>query len=215
MKIEYLTHPFEHVIINDFFNENEIKEVKNEIFKILEFKRLFSSSTDKFKNSARAFNGELLSDRYTFDINEFYQGKSKTNLYVHKIFYPPLSDDLITNSNVCNFLRNLTSTSIIIGIYKDGDSYQPHHDCSVMSLVGHIWKDDTKFSGGELYFPEHDNYTITPEFNKFILFPSYINHGVKKVINIYGDQSASRISITLLSLVAPFKQSIFVTNKKE
>lgn len=213
MNIEYLTYPFEHVIIKNFFTEEETKEVLEELNTALEFNRMFTSKTKKFKNSAGSENGTLKSDRLAFNLDEMFKGNSKTNKHCHKIFYPPLSDKLVENSNFCNFLRNLNYTGLVVGVYKDGDYYLPHYDASVISLVGHVWQEGTSFEGGELYFPEYNDYSISPEFNKFIIFPSYILHGVKKVKNTGGNLLASRISIALLSLVAPNSGRIFKTSK--
>ena len=41
-------------------------------------------------------------------------------------------------------------------------------------------KKPKKFTGGELFFPEYD-YELTCDDNSLIMFPGWVEHGVKKV----------------------------------
>ena len=41
-------------------------------------------------------------------------------------------------------------------------------------------KKPKKFTGGELFFPEY-NYELTCDDNSLIMFPGWVEHGVKKV----------------------------------
>ena len=44
----------------------------------------------------------------------------------------------------------------------------------------YFYKEPKKFTGGELFFPEY-NYELTCDDNSLIMFPGWVEHGVKKV----------------------------------
>lgn len=223
MKIEYLTQPFEHVIIKDFYNAEELSDVMKEIEDVLGFSRLHSSASRRYfqssalSNSAMDKTGNVLSNRIAFGINELLKGTSKTFAHTKKIFLPPLSDELVENSNLCKFLKTVNTVGVVVGVYGDNTSYKPHFDSSILSIVGHLWKNESNFNGGELYFPEYNNYSIVPEFNKFTIFPSHEIHGVKLVSqkNKEDELLSMRISITMLTNITPErKPTLFRTNKE-
>ena len=65
--------------------------------------------------------------------------------------------------------------------YHDGDYYKPHTDASMQFLAfSYFYKEPKKFTGGELFFPEYD-YELTCDNNSLIMFPGWVEHGVKKV----------------------------------
>ena len=65
--------------------------------------------------------------------------------------------------------------------YHDGDYYKPHTDASMQFLAfSYFYKKPKKFTGGELFFPEYD-YELTCDDNSLIMFPGWVEHGVKKV----------------------------------
>lgn len=199
MKINVFSQPFEHVIIEDYFEENELKDIFNELEAIF----LFKEKSNKFINwNLSAKNNGVFTNRIAFDTRNFSKNKeSITFKHFEKIFNPDISSYLFKHSNFCNFLRCVTETGVVVGVYQDGDSYKPHYDLGLITAVAHIWHPDFRFEGGELYFPDFDNFSIAPSLNNLIIFPSYLKHGVKKIKNLVKNKSLlyNRISLTMLT----------------
>ena len=65
--------------------------------------------------------------------------------------------------------------------YHDGEYYKSHIDAPFHFLAfSYFYKEPKKFSGGELYFPKY-NYDYSCENNSMIIFPGWVEHGVREV----------------------------------
>lgn len=80
-----------------------------------------------------------------------------------------------------NYLRYPEQVIINYASYCNGEEYKAHWDLGSLTLITWL-SDHNEFTGGEIVFPEFDNYTIKPEKNSAILFPSHYQHGVNKVV---------------------------------
>jgi Rps23 Pro-64 3,4-dihydroxylase Tpa1-like proline 4-hydroxylase len=80
-----------------------------------------------------------------------------------------------------NYFRYPEQVIINYAGYRNGEEYKAHWDLGTLTLITWL-SDHNEFSGGEIVFPEFDNYTIKPEKNSAILFPSHYQHEVRKVI---------------------------------
>ena len=65
--------------------------------------------------------------------------------------------------------------------YHDKEYYKPHTDMAYQFLsFSYFYREPKKFTGGELIFPKHD-YEYSSENNSMIIFPGWVEHGVKEV----------------------------------
>ena len=65
--------------------------------------------------------------------------------------------------------------------YHDGEYYKPHVDAMFHTLIfSYFHKEPKSFSGGELYFPYY-NYEFPCNNNTVIIFPAWVDHGVREV----------------------------------
>lgn len=66
--------------------------------------------------------------------------------------------------------------SDLINYYENNDYYMPHVDVGVFTLILWMWDKNLNFTGGDLYFPEHD-YLHNCKNNHGIIFFSKELHG--------------------------------------
>ena len=65
--------------------------------------------------------------------------------------------------------------------YHDKEYYEPHTDMAYQFLsFSYFYREPKKFTGGELIFPKHDT-EYSCENNSMIIFPGWVEHGVKEV----------------------------------
>ena len=65
--------------------------------------------------------------------------------------------------------------------YHHGEYYKPHIDGGFHTLAfSYFHKTPKSFTGGELYFPKY-NYEFPCNDNTIIIFPSWVEHGVREV----------------------------------
>ena len=200
MEIKIIHSPFEHIIIYNFFEEKELNDITVELETIFEF--LLKSKKIKKLNLSANNRGNILTERIAFDVKEFSKNNKNIILkHFEKLFNPDITAILFKDNNFSNFLRCVNETGVVVGVYRDGDYYEPHYDSGVITAVSHIWHRDFIYEGGEWFFPDFNNYTIVPKYNDLIIFPSYLKHGVRKIKNLVNQESLlfNRISLTLLT----------------
>jgi Rps23 Pro-64 3,4-dihydroxylase Tpa1-like proline 4-hydroxylase len=206
MEIVYYKTPFEHVIIKNVFSEIELKEINTELDKVCNIKGFLNSLASKAGTAKK--DGNIQARKVSFFLDQvFYKNlfKSKIYIYATKPFKPPLSIKISKNNTFGVCLKAINNISLLVSMYKDSDYYLPHSDKSLLTGTCFISKNVNNIAGGELHFPEYKDFKILPEFNTFVLFPSYIIHGVLPVdvIDKTTDQETVRISLNMFTYVLP------------
>lgn len=203
MKIFYHKTPFEHVVIKNFFSSNELEEINSELDSICGIKNI----TNIIKHGTAALNGRYLAQRTAFFIDHIFKNnldKSKIYKYATKPIKPPLSIEISENSSFGTCLKSINNSCLLLSMYRDTDSYLPHTDTSLLTGISYITKNQNNITGGELYFPDFMDFKILPEYNTFVLFPSYIKHGVHPVNVIdKNKEDTVRISLSMFTYVLP------------
>ena len=176
--------PFPHLIVEDFYNEKELELIWEELNfytkpgKLLEAKD-YSGVVDK--TNARALS-----------LDSLYVDHSSNG----SVNYRPISNILSTTRKVfdCGILKAYTKINdcCILGdkcdkdftkvrYYHHGEYYKPHIDGGFHTLAfSYFHKTPKSFTGGELYFPKY-NYEFPCNDNTIIIFPSWVEHGVREV----------------------------------
>ena len=96
-----------------------------------------------------------------------------------KVFASGILKTYASIHECCNLQYNSDITKV--RYYHDGEYYEPHADKPFQFLAfSYFYKKPKKFTGGELFFPEYD-YELTCDDNSLIMFPGWVEHGVKKV----------------------------------
>lgn len=95
-----------------------------------------------------------------------------------------------------NFLKNVSGYNILVSGYKNGDFYLNHQDVSVITVL--FWLSETHFEGGDLIFTDF-NYTVPFKSNRVVIFPSYYNHEVTKIIS--NTEGFVRYTVTAFLLI--------------
>ena len=123
-------YPFPHLIVEDFYNEEELELIWEEL--------------------------------------KFY---TKPN----KLLEPKIYGGVVGYTE--------SKAILLDNLYKkfDGEGYKPHTDKGFQFLAfSYFYKEPKKFSGGELYFPKYD-YEFPCNNNSMIIFPGWVEHGVREV----------------------------------
>lgn len=179
MNIELLNDPFPHVISKNFYTEEEVESIKEELKFLTNPKKLFLPG---IHHGALGFGG--LTASRALHLERAYNIQELSNIL--QVTKKSLDEPLVTTIvNVWPSFLRLKFVDLIltkVRYYHNNEEYAAHtdvsHDFLSFSYFHNIPK---KFTGGELYFPQF-NYEIDCSNNTFILFPGYIEHGVKRVI---------------------------------
>lgn len=169
--------PFPHIIINNFYNEEELKLIWQELDFYTAPKKLLEPKDYGGVIDATNSRAIILDEVY----GDFYRDISNILTTNRKLFTSGVLNVLedVHPSCRCATLANQDITKL--RYYHNEDYYDPHTDHTVAFLAfSYFYKEPKKFQGGELEFPEYD-YELECVNNSTIIFPGWVEHGVKKV----------------------------------
>lgn len=180
MDIQYFDNPIPHVIIKNFFDEQELSN----IWKELEFLTNSDVLLPPEKTvSATYDDGTLMKKNNGVFLYNIYNTQHPTShilRYNRKIWNPIILEELISKNVFFNMLRMCNQDTCLLSYYENGDVYPMHSDAAVFTMLTHFYKEPKQFDGGDLIL--HPDKVIENENNRVILFPSFHKHAVTKLV---------------------------------
>jgi Rps23 Pro-64 3,4-dihydroxylase Tpa1-like proline 4-hydroxylase len=181
--IHELTHPFPHLIIENIYNDVELKLIWEELEFLNKPKKFHEP--EKYGASYSISHENVIkynTNSKALDLDYIYSDRNISNILrinVKTFNYAQIYSNL-SPYNLKFLQANFSITKI--RYYENGDYYLPHSDCKYDTLAcTYFYKQPKKFAGGELFFPQFDNYQLSCKNNSCVIFPSYFMHGVKEV----------------------------------
>ena len=171
------TKPFPHLIIKNFYNEDELKLIWEELN--------FYTKPGKFLD-AKYFGGvvgKTNSHALALDsvYREEYRNLSNILTVNRKLFDPELLKTFSNIDDCCSIALTSNWDITKVRYYHDNEYYEPHIDNDFQFLAfSYFYKEPKKFIGGEIIFPKYD-YQLTCKNNSIILFPGWVEHAVNEV----------------------------------
>ena len=169
--------PFPHMIVENFYNDDELKLIWEELDFYTKDGKLFDAHEfggviDK-ANSKAIWLDKIFSKKYRNLSNIL-----KVN---RKLFDSAVLEAFSSVHDCCSIAKFCNYDVTKVRYYHDGDYYEPHTDKTVQFLgFSYFYREPKKFEGGELIFPKYD-YTFDCPNNSLIMMPGWVEHGVSKI----------------------------------
>ena len=177
--LDIKTHenPFPHFIIYNFYDNDELKLIWEELDFYTKDGKLFEAKDfggviDK-TNSKAIWLDKVYKDKY----------RSLSNILTinRKIFDYRILDAFSDIHDCCSIARDSNFDQTKVRYYHDGNFYEPHTDKTVQFLAfSYFYREPKRFKGGELLFPKYD-YKFNCDNNSLIMMPGWVEHGVSQV----------------------------------
>ena len=170
------TEPFPHMIINNLYNEEELKLIWEELNfftkpgKLLEAKD-YGGVVDR--TNARAVI-----------LDEVFGGhRQMSNILgvTRKLFNSSILKEFGEIHDCCYIAQQCNWDVTKLRYYHNDDYYEPHTDrCMQFLGFSYFYKEPKKFEGGELLFPKYD-YKVPCDNNSIVIMPGWVQHAVSRV----------------------------------
>lgn len=181
--------PLDYVVIDDFFDENELQEVNQEVLQLITFKNKNTDSA-KLPNGSSKKTGEgLWVDQHYVDMNQPRESSPILRYYT-KIFSQPV---VATSVQLNAYFKNIRMSNFdttLLNFYNHQQSYLPHHDQSYLTALIFLKVGD--FTGGDLEFTEYNEIVPFKE-NRTVIFPGCVEHYAKPIREV--KPNSYRVSI--------------------
>lgn len=208
IEIYYYKDPFEHFLIPNFFNQEELEGVKTEL-EYIKSTEAFTDKQEALGTSEKEGSGYIAKRQGVF-LNNFFNSnnfRSISHIYkgLNKIYEKSFMDEICKQSTYTKLLSLTNFDNVLISNYKHGDVYSSHHDLSIFTVVVYIW-DKKTFTGGDLVFKDYD-FKIEPHNNLAVIFPGQENHEVTEILSTDSDMEGyKRTCISMFINIHPEKK---------
>ena len=169
--------PFPHLILHNFYNEEELELIWEELDfytkpdKLLDVKEYLGVAD---KTNAKAIYLDLVYPKK-------YRKLSNILTVNRKIFDYRILDAFSKIHDCCLPVKEVNNDHTKVRYYHDGDYYEPHTDNFFQYLAfSYFYREPKRFEGGELFFPKY-NYSFKCDNNSLIMMPAWVEHGVTEV----------------------------------
>lgn len=169
--------PFPHIIFHNFYTDEELKLIWEELD--------FLTKPDKLFNVKEYKGVEGYTEAKAIQLDTVYEGKNRklSNILdvTRKVFDKEVLEAFSSISDCCSLAKNCNYDVTKVRYYHNNDQYKPHIDMLWNFLAfSYFYREPKKFSGGNLLFPKYD-YEYPCDNNSLIILPSYVEHGVQEV----------------------------------
>ena len=180
MKINDIYCKGDLYVFDDCFSDEELRKIWTELNFLRESFKLLPST---LSGASETNDGLIKKTGYGVFLENVYLNTSLSDLAVlthQKLFEGKFVDELCSLNKHFKYLRLVNYATTLVNYYDHGQAYDRHFDYSVFTAVFCFCLDESKFSGGDLMFPEL-SITIPPKNNRLIIFPGYEDPMVSKM----------------------------------
>ena len=177
-------NPFPHLIVENFYDENELKLIWEELDFYTKPGKLLNA--EHFGGVVEKTNSKalFLDDIYKDLSNENgpnYRKLSNILEVTRKVFVSGILNEFAVLHPCCSIVNDCNWDTTKVRYYHDNEYYRPHTDSKMPFLAfSYFYKEPKRFEGGDLIFPKY-NYSFECSNNSVIIFPGWVEHGVSQV----------------------------------
>jgi Rps23 Pro-64 3,4-dihydroxylase Tpa1-like proline 4-hydroxylase len=193
------------VVIDNWYNENELKAVWKELD--------FYSETQNLERASKNLSvtgldekGEPQANCYRIYLDDYYkQGKrhiSPILRLINKFVDKNMHNEIKTIKMGRQFPETNSDISFV-SYYEEGDSFKPHFDVFQFTALIWLYKEPRQFEGGDLILNDFNNEIVEVKNNRLVFFPSYYIHQVEKIKMKTKDKFKGRYSISHFFYTVP------------
>ena len=177
LQITLYANPFPLMVVENFYNEEELSLIWEELnFYTKPGKLLDAEGYGGIVDHTNA-KALLLDEIYT----KQYRNVSNILTMNRKLFQCGVLDKFSEIHGCCSIANQSNHDITKVRYYHDKEYYDPHTDKGFQFLsFSYFYKEPKKFTGGDLIFPKYD-FKVPCENNTMVVFPGWVEHGVRKV----------------------------------
>lgn len=174
MIIHKIREPFPHLIIENFYSQDELKLIWQELDFLTSANKLVPANMD---------GSTPLSNALSVSLDSIYKDLRYSNISFinQKILSPEIKNAFLSLNELFGHITMINKIYTKIKYYENGHNYHKHQDNPRFTGINYLYKEPKKFEGGDLYFNDY-GYKVELKNNMFILFIGCLYHSVTPII---------------------------------
>jgi hypothetical protein len=183
MEFNYIADGIDAVVIDNFYTEEQLKEI------MLELKWLTKPSVmvDESKLKAAKTNGEILTSKNGIFLEEVFKNWKHSALIssgMKQLALPELKDNLLNFNTMFKSIFDCNTRSHLVSYYENSQYYKPHKDAFYFTILNYFFIEPKQFDGGELVAyscNSNKEATIEPKHNRAVIIQGSTMHQAKEI----------------------------------
>lgn len=176
MKVTLCKEPFEFIIIDETYTEEELKL----IFLELDFWSLSNNLMGPDHTGTAIWaDGSFKKKNKGVFLDNIYAQRNYSNIlkFNRKIYTIKLEQPSV----ILNFLKQSNGDATLVSYYENNEHYKAHKDSSILTAVTYLYKQPKAFEGGNLVLTEY-GYQFEPWFNRTYIMFGVVEHEVTEIV---------------------------------
>jgi Rps23 Pro-64 3,4-dihydroxylase Tpa1-like proline 4-hydroxylase len=167
MVIHKIREPFPHLVIEDFYNKDELKLIWQEL----------NFLTSPSKLMPANLNGSTEANHLSIILDQVYANRSISDILTvnRKALRKEIKDAFVELNPLLAHINLINLDLTKIKYYENYNGYKKHQDLARFTALTYFYKEPKAFEGGNLYFNDFD-YTIKLKNNMLVLFVGALWH---------------------------------------
>lgn len=169
---------------DNFYEEKELDCIWKELEFYNSLPKNYRERSETNLDVAKDEKGKALGKSDRVYVNKIFTNYGKIYSHINNLSYKIISDHAeAIEMQLPNGIQITDQNSVhnMVSYYGPNDYYDTHHDVFQFTCLIWLYKQPKKFSGGDIYFELIDKH-FECNNNRLIVFPSYLNHKVEKII---------------------------------
>jgi hypothetical protein len=183
MNFNYVADGIDAVVIDDFYTEDQLKEI------MVELKWLTKPAVmiDESKLAAAESNTGLLTSKNGVFLEEIFKNWKHSALISHAMEQTrnqQFQTKLLEYNTMFKSFFDCNSRSHLLSYYENSQYYKPHKDAFFFTFLNYFFIEPKQFQGGELVVyscNSNKEATIEPKNNRAVLILSSTLHEAKEI----------------------------------
>jgi Rps23 Pro-64 3,4-dihydroxylase Tpa1-like proline 4-hydroxylase len=190
-----------YLVVDDFFNENELYSLWNEL-DTLQSKKVLQPPHQTA--SARSGDGDIIKKNLGIFLDDYYENREESsilNIY-DKYICTEIYERFSSMSPEFKYAFYVNFDRTLLNYYENDDYYKPHTDAAILTCLYWCYKEPKAFEGGDLTLHQIND-VINIKNNRLIIFPSHQTHSVSPISMEEVGQGKGRYCISKFLFVIP------------
>ena len=185
MEFTYIADGIDAVVIDNFYTEEQLKEI------MIELKWVTKPSimkTESQLSSARDLDtNEILTSKRGVFLEEIYRNWQHSALITHpknNFMLPEVRNKLLSFNSLYKILYHCDNRTHLLSYYENSDYYKPHTDITVFTILNYFFTEPKQFTGGDvkLFSSTSDKFAdVELRNNRVIIIAGCTEHEVTPI----------------------------------
>jgi hypothetical protein len=184
MEFTYVGDGIDAVVIDNFYNEEQLKEIMSELAwltkpAIMQPPEMLSSAIDPVKGVLTSKNGIFLEEvfanwKHSALIKHAFDGFKREDVI----------DKLVSYNGLFKILQVCNSRTHLVSYYQNADYYKSHTDKTVFTILNWFHTTPKKFTGGDVVlhsYKEQKLATVEVKHNRVVVIAGCTPHEVQEI----------------------------------